>query len=105
MRIVIDIPKKDYDKMCRGELVDTILVAIKHGTPLPDRWIPVSERLPEEESDVLVCNANGDIELSRGSYSTEIKDDFIWYTSGWRFGKVIAWMPLPRPYKESEVEE
>lgn len=35
MRLVIDIPEKDYDKMCRGELVDTILVAIKHGTPLP----------------------------------------------------------------------
>lgn len=64
------------------------------------KWIPVSERLPEEEKDVLVCNANGDIEISSGSYSTELKNnDFIWYTSGWRFGKVIAWMPLPEPYK------
>jgi hypothetical protein len=62
-------------------------------------WIPVSERLPEEETDVFICNANGDIAISRGSYSTEVKDYFIWYTSGWRFGKVIAWMPLPEPYK------
>lgn len=62
-------------------------------------WIPVSERLPEEEMDVLVCNDNGDIEISRGSYSTEMKNEFIWYTSGWRFGEVIAWMPLPEPYK------
>ena len=62
-------------------------------------WIPVSERLPEEETDVLICNRNGDIALSRGSYSTEVENDFIWYTSGWRFGKVIAWMPLPEPYK------
>lgn len=70
------------------------------------RWIPVSERLPEEETDVLICNRNGDIALSRGSYSTEVENDFIWYTSGWRFGKVIAWMPLPEPYNtESEVEE
>jgi hypothetical protein len=67
------------------------------------KWIPASERLPEEETDVFICNANGDIAISRGSYSTEVKDDFIWYTSGWRFGKVIAWMPLPEPYKaESE---
>jgi hypothetical protein len=67
------------------------------------KWIPVSERLPEEETDVFICNANGDIAISRGSYSTEVKDYFIWYTSGWRFGKVIAWMPLPEPYKaESE---
>ena len=66
------------------------------------RWIPVRYGLPEEESDVLVCNANGDVEISRGSYSTELKKEFIWYTSGWRFGKVTAWMPLPQPYKESE---
>ena len=64
------------------------------------RWIPCSERLPEEETDVLICNINGDIALSSGSYSTEVKDYFIWYTSGWRFGKVIAWMPLPEPWKE-----
>lgn len=63
-------------------------------------WIPVSERLPEEEYDVLVCNENGDIEIARGSYSTELKNEFIWYISSWRFGKVIAWMPLPPSYRE-----
>lgn len=67
-------------------------------------WIPVSEMLPEEETDVFICNANGDRAISRGSYSTEAKDDFIWYTSGWRFGKVVAWMPLPEPYRgDSDV--
>ena len=72
-----------------------------------DRWIPVSERLPEEETDVLICNENGDIELSSGSYSTELENVFIWYTSGWRFGKVTAWQPLPQPYEpqESEVQD
>lgn len=71
------------------------------------RWIPVCERLPEEETDVLVCNSNGNIEIASGSYSTELSThDFIWYTSGWRFGKVKAWMPLPEPYKiESEDKE
>lgn len=69
------------------------------------RWIPVSERLPEEETDVLICNRNGDIEISSGSYSTEVENDFIWYTSGWRFGKVIAWMPSPAPFKPQESEE
>lgn len=68
-------------------------------------WIPVSEQLPEEEIDVLICNSNGDIEISRGSYSTEVENDFIWYTSGWRFGKVIAWMPLPQPYKPTGSEK
>ena len=65
-------------------------------------WIPCSERLPEEETDVLVCNADGKINISRGSYSTEIQNDWIWYTSGWRFGKVVAWMLFPEPYKENK---
>ncbi len=66
-------------------------------------WTPVSEGLPDEETDVFICNANGDRAISRGSYSTEAKDDFIWYTSGWRFGKVVAWMELPEPYKGDEL--
>ena len=70
------------------------------------KWIPVIEKLPEEETKVLVCNEKGDIEISMGSYSTELEGYFDWYTSGWRFGQVIAWMPLPDPYKaEMESEE
>lgn len=63
-------------------------------------WIPVSERLPDDEQMVLVCSNTGNIEVSCGSRSTEIKDKFIWYTSGWKFGEVAAWMPLPEPYQE-----
>lgn len=67
-------------------------------------WIPVSERLPDDETDVLVCNKDGKIELTSGSRSTEV-DDFIWYTSGWRFGDVVAWMPLPSPFEPQESEK
>jgi hypothetical protein len=77
--------KDDFMKLCADENLN--------------KWIPVSEGLPEEETDVLICNRNGNIALSRGSYSTEVENDFIWYTSGWRFGKVIAWMPLPTVYQ------
>ena len=63
------------------------------------KWILCDERMPEEETYVLICNDKGDIEISRGSWSTEIHDTWIWYTSGWRFGEAIAWMPLPEPWK------
>lgn len=68
------------------------------------KWIPCNKRLPEEETDVLICNSKGNIEVSRGS----VFDDgtWEWYTSGWHFGEVLAWMPMPEPYKaEMESEE
>lgn len=65
-------------------------------------WIPVSERLPEDETEVLVCSNLNNIAVCIGSRSTEIKGAFIWYTSSWMFGEVVAWQPLPKPYKESE---
>ena len=68
---------------------------VKHG-----EWIPVSERMPEEDVEVLACNEDGDMEVVSCSYSTEIDGAVIWFTSGWRFGKVLAWMPLPEAYKE-----
>lgn len=87
----------NYEQGNMGEQKEWLRMAIQ--ALEQTRWIPVSERLPEEETDVLICNVNGDIAISRGSYSTEMKNEFIWYTSGWRFGKVTAWMPLPEPYK------
>ena len=69
-----------------------------------DSWIPVSEKLPEDETDVLVCNAKGDMIVCRGSRSTEIEGEFIWYVCDWRYGNVTHWKPLPKaPESEDEV--
>ena len=62
------------------------------------RWIPVSERLPENDEMMLVtCRAkNGNVSVNRAYYM-----DGFWHGSGSMAG-VMAWMPLPEPYREEE---
>mgnify|MGYP000071591909 FL=1 len=64
-------------------------------------WIPVSERLPEESLNSVI-----------GWDTYRNRCCFVQYLGG-RFVlgddidsvNVPAWMPLPEPYQESEVEE
>ena len=67
------------------------------------RWIPVSEELPEQGQEVICqCRANMIKVL-------KLDADFDWYQDAdhcYMNGFVIAWMPLPEPYKaESETAE
>lgn len=70
-------------------------------------WIPCSERLPEEFVDVLVWfeyfrygEYNRLFQTHGISYTYEGKwSGFVNGTSGWQQLRVIAWMPLPEPWK------
>lgn len=63
-------------------------------------WIPCSERLPEGGKTYLVTNAEsfGQYHTYKGWYDGEHK---IWHMEGnfERKMNVIAWQPLPQPYK------
>ena len=65
------------------------------------RWIPVSERMPEKDEVVLITNKWH--EVDKALYiGDEMFDIIINYLQK---EEVVAWMPLPQPYKESEDEE
>lgn len=75
------------------------------------RWISVSERLPEDHKDVLAYLSSDRISICRyNSHKLPFSNNPIgWgYLPGIGFidfkkEHVIAWMPLPKPYKaESE---
>lgn len=59
------------------------------------RWIPVSERLPKKNDVYLVTMK--DHEVYELSFSNE-----RWFVQG--NDEIVAWMPLPQPYK-AETEE
>lgn len=70
-------------------------------------WIPCSEKLPEKNGMYLVTQLRYGLSKPKGyGYPPEEKEvDYVEYQDGWRranFYDVLAWMPLPTPYEESE---
>ena len=64
-----------------------------------NRWIPVSERLPDYEEEVLITNGKYvTIDERYFLENTEDGEAYTWDINGW--DDVVAWMPLPEPYKE-----
>lgn len=86
--------------------------------PSAQRWIPVSERLPKDETKVLVTVFFHGVKDYSGGWNAHIKPSFYvdiaehyddeWHSDSDEYKiarnrhEVIAWMPLPEPYKEDK---
>ena len=85
--------------------------AVGKDTNVPSKWIPVSERLPEEGHDVLITKESFKIKgyeqrVIIAKRSVDPRSGKIeWWSPEFDALKdkaVLAWMPLPEPYKEGE---
>lgn len=63
------------------------------------KWIPCNERLPENNTDVIVCFYSGEVTEMR-YWENGIFQGIYEHTTK----AIVAWMPLPEPYKEEEDE-
>jgi len=62
------------------------------------KWIPVTEKLPDMGKYVL-CSVN-----KINVYESDLEIVIVqFHNEGWwTDGRIKAWMPLPKPYKEGE---
>ena len=99
-----------YDTRMLYEIQD-ILEGLPSAQP-EQRWIPCSERLPDigghHVSDPCI------VYCSNGAYGFAELEENIFGQVGWNcerddeyhepLGEVLAWMPLPEPYKGGEQD-
>ena len=98
----IEFNTRDYMLLNFQQTIDNA-PTVSHG-----EWIPVSERLPEKNGVYIVTEKRFSMDKSL-SDKYDIIVEPVEYSNGkwWRanFYKIIAWMPLPEPYKEEAENE
>ena len=99
----VKFSKEDIQESVNEKMKD-IVVERKKG-----KWIPCSERLPkadEYNGDVakyyLVQNEYGDMLVARYTHSDYWKQIYQLKPIS---DEIVAWMPLPEPYREERTEE
>ena len=88
------------------------IIDIIEGLPTAPRWIPVTEHLPKidmsypHHEDYLVQYESGGMDVASWSNVNRFWTDHVTepYWNCVQFAKVIAWMPLPEPWKEGEAD-
>ena len=102
----------DFSKLSSGQLYD---IRRHRANALAAKWIPCSERLPEEGERVLATHLGG---VNPNRQVIEHIYQCGEFTCGWDMdmnvgsstfgqrymGKVIAWMPLPKPYRGEQID-
>ena len=78
-----------------------VLIAIDAQETVEQKWILCSERLPDKNGMYLVTQITHSVSTEKPIATTT---EYVEFADGkWRrnkYLKVVAWMPLPEPYKK-----
>ncbi|KVI72196.1 hypothetical protein AWS46_02985 [Klebsiella aerogenes] len=94
---------RDGWNACRAAMLqaEPVTTANKLGNSpvIPDTWIPVSERLPEEGGRYW-CYVEEQNSLGKSHYQWNCSWNGEIWGGAMMYGRVTHWMPLPNPPKE-----
>ena len=93
--LMTELIDSDLDHLQRDDWKEVIQIVADAPTVTPEpHWIPVTERLPEKGNTSYLAT------LDYGEYGMAAGQRFFFGDNiGWNDEAVIAWMPLPEPYK------
>lgn len=94
----------DYEGYALSKAEAEVIVKALEQEP---KWIPVSEGLPEDHENVLIFLSSNQITIGLyNSHKLPFMDKSIGWGAdaphNWSSDDVIAWMPVPEPYKANE---
>ncbi len=65
-------------------------------------WIPTKREKPQDDTKVLACTRMGELRVMRRLPEDDEGRVFFWLDGHHDMddSEIVAWMPLPKPYKE-----
>ena len=111
-QIILDALSGEAETKCVAQIkVDTeeIVRRIKEEYDITDGWIPCSERLPSKDGRYLVCmsweyNNMEVLKWADGWNCFRCPDGKVSRENEIDGADIVAWMPLPKPYREDGEE-
>ena len=107
--------ERAYGANAVGELISKLPSVYPKSDKPSGKWIPVSEKLPsdcdedwvlvqiQEDNGYLWIPCVAEYRKNRNDWWTD-HNNLEWISKHDGVFKVVAWMPLPKRYKESKVE-
>ena len=91
-----------YNDQESRQIIGELIAMIDEGYNMQPKtdWIPCEERLPSEDGKYIVCTTKGSVYCAK--YSKKHSTNYGFHTDS--YTHIIAWQPLPQPYKNEGAE-